>query len=75
MDIKHVLYFLESSFSRDNSFIEELKSEIESDYKTLGEFITTEFSSIDISNLESYEKQITKLRYIRSELRKLLGEL
>ena len=75
MNMKSVLYFLESSFSRDDSFIEELKSDIDTDYNKLGEFITSEFSSINISDLEKYESQIVKLRHIRSQLRKILEDI
>lgn len=72
MDIKTVLHFLEeSSFARDDSFVNELKQELESSMEKLSLKISSELQGIQSQSLEDYERKVVHLRYLLSKLKAL----
>lgn len=67
------LYLLgESSLSRDSLFISELTSEVEELLNESTEIISQKIQSVDTEDLEKFEKQISEIRFIRSQLLEIL---
>lgn len=67
------LYLLrESSFSRDSLFISELVEEVKGLLTESSELLERKTKQIDDSEIETFEKQITELRFIRSKLLEIL---
>lgn len=67
------LYLLrESSFSRDSLFISELVDEVKGLITESSELLERKAKQIDDSEIETFEKQITELRFIRSKLLEIL---
>jgi hypothetical protein len=67
------LYLLrESSFSRDSLFVSELVDEVKGLITESSELLERKAKQIDDSEIETFEKQITELRFIRSKLLEIL---
>lgn len=67
------LYLLrESSFSRDSLFVFELVDEVKGLITESSELLERKAKQIDDSEIETFEKQITELRFIRSKLLEIL---
>lgn len=67
------LYLLgESSLSRDSLFISELTNEVEELLNESTEIISQKIQSVDTEDLEKFEKQISEIRFIRSQLLEIL---
>lgn len=67
------LYLLgESSLSRDSLFISELTNEVEELLNESTEIISQKIHSVDTEDLEKFEKQISEIRFIRSQLLEIL---
>lgn len=67
------LYLLgESSLSRDSLFISELTNEVEELLNESTEIISQKIQNVDVEDLEKFEKQISEIRFIRSQLLEIL---
>lgn len=67
------LYLLgESSLSRDSLFISELTNEVEELLSESTEIISQKIQNVDVEDLEKFEKQISEIRFIRSQLLEIL---
>jgi regulator of sirC expression with transglutaminase-like and TPR domain len=67
------LYLLrESSFSRDSLFVSELVEEVKGLLTESSELLERKMKQIDDSEIETFEQQITELRFMRSKLLEIL---
>ena len=72
MDTEKILYLLgESSFSREDEFVDELKKDIEALIKDITEILNSKMAKISKKDLQKFESDITRLRYSKRHLDKI----